>query len=271
MRELPTTELLGRALNDVEELYAPAVALRGGETPTCWLPGRYASPWSVPAKLLPTASAGPGSCRDCSSMPSWWSSAASPLGIDTAAHQAAIEAGGLNGLRAGNESRSVTTPRRTRRSNRRSRAITCWSPSFRPAPPPRRFTVPTAEPNHGAPLRRHGHRRGRRESGSLHQGWEALRLARPLFLLESLVEQRPRVAGEDARLRSQPPPRRSTTFSMPSHRPDPPQWRSSLDFGSFLAYPPRPTTDGGRRIRNFVLGLKEDRGPLQRTSPAAST
>jgi DNA processing protein len=26
------------------------------------------------------------------------------------------------------------------------------------------------------------------KSGSLHQGWEALRLARPLFLLESLVD-----------------------------------------------------------------------------------
>lgn len=47
---------------------------------------------------------------------------------------------------------------------------------------------------------------------------------------------------------------------MSSRRLDSPQWRSSLAFGSFLANPPRPTTEEERKVRNFVLGLKEDRG-----------
>jgi len=34
---------------------------------------------------------------------------------------------------------------------------------------------------------------------------------------------------------------------------------SDLDFGAFLVYPPRPDSRHGHEIRNFVLGLKEDR------------
>jgi len=35
--------------------------------------------------------------------------------------------------------------------------------------------------------------------------------------------------------------------------------RSNLEFGAFLVYPPRPEDPYGHAIRNFILGLKEDR------------
>lgn len=35
--------------------------------------------------------------------------------------------------------------------------------------------------------------------------------------------------------------------------------RSSLRFGAFLVYPPAPVDDYGRAIKNFILGLKQDR------------
>jgi hypothetical protein len=34
---------------------------------------------------------------------------------------------------------------------------------------------------------------------------------------------------------------------------------SSLDYGAFLVYPPRPTSRYGHDVRNFILGLKKDR------------
>lgn len=34
---------------------------------------------------------------------------------------------------------------------------------------------------------------------------------------------------------------------------------SSLRFGAFLVYPPAPVDDHGRAVKNFILGLKQDR------------
>ena len=83
-------------------------------------------------------------------------------------------------------------------------------------------------------------------SGSLSQGWEALRLGRPLFLAKSVTEDLvPQVARRDASLRGEgslwiTPSRSSSTPSRHGYqRSSMPTFPSKLSYAALLQYSPR--------------------------------
>ena len=81
-------------------------------------------------------------------------------GIDTAAHEGALDAGAAHDRRAAAPASTSATRRRTRRSPTASpRATARWSRSSRPAPTPARAALPAPQPHHRGLAERH--RRGR--------------------------------------------------------------------------------------------------------------
>lgn len=107
-------------------------------------------------------------------------------GIDTAAHQAAIEAGGRTIAVLGN-SLDVTFPGSNRELQGMILEKHLGLSQFPPGTGPRPGNFPQRDRTMALVSNATVIIEAGEGSGTLHQGWEALRLGRPLFLVETLL------------------------------------------------------------------------------------
>ena len=108
-------------------------------------------------------------------------------GVDTVAHTAAIEAGGRTIAVLGNALDHFFPPQ-NRELQRRIMASHLAISQFPPGTPPRRGNFPQRNRTMALISNASIIVEAAEVSGTKHQGWEAIRLGRPLFILEHLVE-----------------------------------------------------------------------------------
>jgi len=184
MKMIATVELLGRDLNDVEDRYAPASLYIEGDT-------SLLSPQQVRVSVVGSRTASSDGLRRARKLARLLAEneivivSGLALGIDTAAHQGAIEAGGstLAVLGTGLDRYYPPQNERLQRQIARDHLLVSQFPS---GSPPKKHSFPQRNRTMALISDATVIVEAGESSGSLHQGWEALRLARPLFLLESI-------------------------------------------------------------------------------------
>jgi DNA processing protein len=177
--------LLGRQLNDVEQRFAPAELYTQGEV-------ALLSPWRVRVSVVGSRAASAEGLARSRKLSRFLAERSIIVvsglarGIDTAAHLAAMEAGGQTigvlgtGLDGAYPPENRDLQARIGRDHLLVTQFASGIPVQRRNFPLRNRTM--ALISDATVIVEAGE-----SSGSLSQGWEALRLARPLFLLESVV------------------------------------------------------------------------------------
>lgn len=187
IQKAPTVELLGRELNDVEQRYAPELLYVQGDPSL--LSARVAR-----VSVVGSRRASDGGLRRARKLARGLAGEGVVVvsglahGIDAAVHRGAIDASGRTLAVIGTGIDRVYPPAHGRLQQEIARDHLVVS-QFEPGAPPRRHSFPQrnrtmALISDATVIVEAGER-----SGSHHQGWEALRLARPLFLLHSILEQ----------------------------------------------------------------------------------
>jgi len=185
MELIPTVELLGRQLNDVERRYAPS---------ELWVRGAHSllDPSSVRVSLVGSRKASQEGLRRCRKLSKLLVAEGVVVvsglaqGIDTAAHRAAIESGGRTVAVVGTGVDRVY-PSANRLLQEEIATDHLLVSQFPPGAPPNKRHFPQRNRTMALLSDATVIIEAGETSGSLHQGWEALRLARPLFLLRSVV------------------------------------------------------------------------------------
>lgn len=182
----PTCEALGRRLNDVELRYAPkALELEGD--------GSLLSPSVVKVSVVGSRNASIPGLRRASKLARLLAEhqvvvvGGLARGIDTAAHRGALEAGGRTIAVLGTGV-AQSYPLENRGLQDQIRQDHLLVSQFPADDPPRRHRFPLRNRTMALITDATVIIEAGESSGTLHQGWEALRLARPLFLLNSLVQ-----------------------------------------------------------------------------------
>lgn len=187
MRMKPTEEVLGRRLNDVEEKYAPeSLDIRGDVG--------LLSPEKVRVALVGSRGASEHGLRRSRKLARLLADegiivvSGLARGIDTAAHGGAIEAGGRTIAVLGTGIDCCYPPENRALQEEIARHHLLVS-QFPPGSPPRKHSFPQRNRTMALVSDATVIIEAGDTSGTLHQGWEALRLARPLFLLQSILER----------------------------------------------------------------------------------
>lgn len=186
MRQLGMAELLGRALNDVEARYAPGALYLEGDA------GLLASA-SVRVSIVGSRKATPEGLRRSAKLARLLAEreiavvSGLALGIDTAAHRGAIEAGGSTIAVLGTGLDRYYPPQNKELQQRIARDHLVVS-QFAPGSPPRKRAFPQRNRTMALISDATVIVEAGEKSGSHHQGWEALRLGRPLYLMKSIVD-----------------------------------------------------------------------------------
>lgn len=187
MQLKPTVELLGRNLNDVEQRYAPELLYVEGDP-------RLLSPEVARVSLVGSRRASEDGLRRSSKLARLLADQGVVVvsglahGIDAAAHRGAMEAGGRTVAVLGTGIDRCYPPEHETLQREIARSHLLVS-QFEPGSPPRRHSFPQRNRTMALISDATVIIEAGEKSGSHHQGWEALRLARPLFLLQSILEQ----------------------------------------------------------------------------------
>jgi len=186
MKTTPTVELLGRHLNDVEARYAPQSLYVAGDRDLL-------APGTVRVSIVGSRTAGKEGLRRAKRLARLLATerivvvSGLALGIDTAAHRGAMEAGGSTVGVLGTGLDSFYPPEnKTLQLEIAHRHLLVSQ--FAPGSPPKKHSFPQRNRTMALVSDATVIVEAGETSGSLHQGWEALRLARPLFLMESVVK-----------------------------------------------------------------------------------
>jgi DNA processing protein len=186
MTMLPTVEALGRDLNDVEERFAPEVLFLAGNR-------ELLSPEMVRVSIVGSRTASDEGLRRARRLARLLAEeqivvvSGLALGIDTAAHEGAIAGGGSTVAVLGSGLDGYYPPQNKALQEQIAREHLVVS-QFQPGEPPKKHSFPQRNRTMALISDATVIVEAGETSGSLHQGWEALRLARPLFLLESVVD-----------------------------------------------------------------------------------
>jgi len=186
MELIPTVELLERQLNDVEQRYAPSELWVRGEP-------SLLAPSNVRVSLVGSRKASAEGLRRCRKLSRLLVEEGVVVvsglaqGIDTAAHSAAIESGGRTVAVVGTGI-DRAYPSANRRLQEEIATDHLLVSQFPPGAPPNKRHFPQRNRTMALISDATVIIEAGETSGSLHQGWEALRLARPLFVLRSVLE-----------------------------------------------------------------------------------
>jgi DNA processing protein len=187
MKRQLTVDLLGRRLNDVEQRYAPEFLHVDGDA-------NLLSPLATRVSIVGSRKASQEGLRRARKLARGLVEEEVVIvsglahGIDAAAHRGAMDAGGRTIAVLGTGiDRYYPPAHRLLQQEIATRHLVVSQ--FEPGAPPRRHSFPRrnrtmALVSDATVIIEAGER-----SGSHHQGWEALRLARPLFLLHSILDQ----------------------------------------------------------------------------------
>lgn len=187
IKKRQTVELLGRELNDVEQRYAPEYLYVTGDV-------ELLSPSSARVSIVGSRKASMEGLRRAGKLARHLVGehvvVVSGLahGIDAAAHRATMEAGGRTVAVIGTGIDRVYPPVHEALQKEIARDHLLVS-QFEPGSAPRRHAFPKRNRTMALISDATVIVEAGEKSGSHHQGWEALRLARPLFLLQSILEQ----------------------------------------------------------------------------------
>jgi len=183
---LPTVELLGRKLNDVEEKYAPPSLYALGDR-------ELLSPEVVRVSIVGSRRASDEGLRRSRKLARQLAEAdivvvsGLAAGIDTASHRGAMEAGGstVAVIGTGIDGCYPSQNRSLQDEIAHNHLVVT---QFPPGTPPTRRTFPQRNRTMALISDATVIVEAGENSGTHHQGWEALRLGRPLFLMRSIVE-----------------------------------------------------------------------------------
>lgn len=184
---LRTVDLIGRKLNDVEERYAPEfLYLQGDASLLSSAVSRVSIVGSRKATdegLRRARKLARRLIRDGVVVVSGLAH-----GVDAAAHRGAVDAGGRTVAVLGTGIDRYYPPAHEPLQKEIARSHLVVS-QFEPGAPPRRHSFPQRNRTMALISDATVIVEAGEKSGSHHQGWEALRLARPLFLLHSILDQ----------------------------------------------------------------------------------
>lgn len=187
MKTKPTVDLLGRHLNDVEQRYAPERLYVEGDV-------SLLSPERSRVSIVGSRRASEDGLRRSKKLARRLAAEGVVVvsglahGIDGAAHRGAIEAGGRTIAVLGTGIDRFYPPAHEALQREIGRDHLVIS-QFELGAPPRRHSFPQRNRTMALISDATVIIEAGEKSGSHHQGWEALRLARPLFLLHSILYQ----------------------------------------------------------------------------------
>jgi DNA processing protein len=193
MQPHPTVELIGRPLNEIESKYAPAFLYAQGDR-------SLLSPYGVRVSLVGSRKATAEGLRRTKKLARSLAKEGIVIvsglaeGIDTAAHLAAMEAGGTIAVLGTGLDRYYPVQNRELQIQIAQKHLVLSQ--FPPGSAPRKQSFPQRNRTMALISDATVIIEAGEKSGSHHQGWEALRLGRPLFVLQSTLEMRMQWAEE---------------------------------------------------------------------------